>query len=99
MKTLFLDDEQCNLVREMLDFVPLTPRYMPLVVDLLQRIPESDADANPSADSAPAAPICSSKETAGGFSMLAHTERAVSMLDAINRALSTTYTTPQGKRL
>lgn len=85
MKTLFLDDEQCKLVREMLDFVPLTPRYLPLVVDLLQRIPESAAQG-PSADSAPPSPLAH-RELGGGFTLKALTPRGADHIDEVQRLL------------
>lgn len=66
MKTLFLDDEQCVLLREMLDLVPMTPRHLPLIVDLLQRIPEPAAAAT-SPGSAPSA--VSTSPTGGGFQL------------------------------
>ena len=67
MKTLFLDDEQCGLLREMLDFVPLNPRYLPLVVDLLQRIPEPEVLV-PAPGSTP--PAVHSSPTGGGFQLI-----------------------------
>lgn len=40
---LFFDDEQVEILREILDHVPLTPRYIGFVADVLQRLPESAA--------------------------------------------------------
>lgn len=84
MKTLFLDDEQCSLLREMLDFVPLNPRYLPLVVDLLQRIPEPEAKG-PGPGSAP--PAVHSSPTGGGFQLIAHTWEGKALLAMLNKVM------------
>lgn len=80
MKTLFLDDEQCGLLREMLDFVPLKPRYITLVADLLQRIPEPEAQG-PGPGSAP--PAVHSSPTGGGFQLIARNPKHQAMLESI----------------
>ena len=87
MKALFLDDEQCALVREMLDYVPLTPRYLPLVVDLLQRIPESAAGPDTSADSAPPTPVDPSRGIGGGFRLTALTAKGAAKLAHLEHVL------------
>lgn len=80
MKTLFLDDEQCQLLREMLDFVPLRARYLPFVVDLLQRIPEPEAVV-PAAGSTP--PAVHSSPTGGGFQLRAVNPKNQAVLESI----------------
>lgn len=80
MKTLFLDDEQCSLLREILDFVPLRPRYLPFVVDLLQRLPEPEALV-PAPGSTP--PAVHSSPTGGGFQLIAHILQAQKRLESL----------------
>lgn len=85
MKTLFLDDQECSLFREMLDFVPLKPRYIAFVVDLLQRIPEPEAGSAPSSGSAP--PAVHSSPTGGGFQLIARNPKNQAALESIFRRL------------
>lgn len=80
---LFFDDEQCALLREMLDFVPLNKRYITFVVDLLQRVPEPVVA--PSCDGS-ALPV-PAVDGAGGVALVAFTDKGKSALADVLRRL------------
>lgn len=80
MQPLFLDDEQCVLLSEVLDLIPLTPRYMAFVVDLQHRIPKPEALV-PAPGSTP--PAVHSSPTGGGFQLVAHTLQAQKRLESL----------------
>lgn len=82
---LFFDDEQTELLREMLDFVPLTPRYIPFIADLLGRLPESVVA--PQADSGRPAPFLPT-ESGRRFTLVPHTPKAAMTVDVVNRMLA-----------
>lgn len=84
---LDLTPAQIGLLREGIDELPLA-KYITLIVPLLEQLPLTESDvakALGNADSAPA-PL-ESREMAGGFRITAYTQRGVSMVDALERAL------------
>lgn len=90
MKTLFLDDEQQQLLVEVLGTVPLNRRYLPFVADLIQRL-EPDASPAPGAGSSP--PAVHSSPTGGDLQLIAHTWEGKALLAAFDKIF------PQGEAL
>lgn len=84
-KTLFLDDEQQQLLVEVLGTVPLNRRYLPFVADLIQRL-EPEAGSAPSPGSTP--PAVHSSPTGGGFQLIAHTWEGKALLATFDKIFS-----------
>jgi hypothetical protein len=80
-KSLFFDNDQIVIFREVLDMVPLTPRYLPFVVDMLQRLPESDAVPTHGPDSCRPAPKV--PESGRGFQLKAHTPQGAAWIESL----------------
>lgn len=86
-RTLFLDDAEAQWLANMIDRVPLSsPDNIRMVLDFLTRLPEptslpvSVGRSTPPAQSAPSG-------TGGGFSLVAHTARAMDMVAGLDTRL------------
>lgn len=84
--SMFLDDREVEFVRRLLDRSQLSPPDLAIAIDLLQRLPESEAVPSCGPDSAPGS--LSPQESGRRFSIIPLTPRAVPMVDAIDRVLA-----------
>ncbi len=84
MKTLFLDDQQEQLLREILESQPLTPRYLPFVADLMSRLEPTAAQEPGGGSTRPAPPV---PESGRGFQLIAHTWEGAALKRMLDRVL------------
>lgn len=85
---LDLTNTQIDQLREIMDNLPLN-RYAPLICAVLKGLPLSAASRSTGADADPRAPLPTSPQgSAGGFRMVALTERGRAGLAEVERLLA-----------